>query len=162
MDQPAPVDGAPSAEPEVLKVSEVAKLLRIGQRQAREAMIRGEIPCHRLSGQWRCSKVAIHRWLEGSSAEPSVERGAQALISPTPQRRARRSRRGRNSAIRAAANPELLAALARLTPEQRRRLSRAGAEAIVAAIEELARDGRKRLTNQAAADAGEPGKGDPE
>jgi hypothetical protein len=36
-----------------------------------------------------------------------------------------------------AANPALAAALARLTPEERKRLSRANAAAIIAAIDEL-------------------------
>jgi hypothetical protein len=44
-------DNAPDTEPEVLKVAEVAQLLSIGERQAREAMIRGEVPCHRIGSQ---------------------------------------------------------------------------------------------------------------
>jgi excisionase family DNA binding protein len=65
LDECAPVDDAPAAEPGVLKVSEVAKLLRIGERQVREGLIRGEIPGVRVGSQWRISAVALNRWLDG-------------------------------------------------------------------------------------------------
>jgi excisionase family DNA binding protein len=51
--------------PDVLKVREVAALLRMGVRQTYEAIYRGDIPCHRIGSQVRCSKLAIDRWLNG-------------------------------------------------------------------------------------------------
>jgi excisionase family DNA binding protein len=69
--------------PAAYRVTEVAKLLRIGERQCREALIRGEIQgCHKIGKQWRCSKVAIHRWLDGEP--PGKDMGAQQEVASAP------------------------------------------------------------------------------
>jgi len=74
-------------EPEVLTVSEVATLLRMGIRQCREAIYRGDIQgCHRIGTQYRCSAVALRRQLHGD--EPN---GTPALVTLTPEERARQA-----------------------------------------------------------------------
>lgn len=67
-----------SPAPAVLKVSELAALLRMGQRQVREGVIRGDIPCHKIGGQIRCSKVAIDRWLNGEEGGDRHDVGQHA------------------------------------------------------------------------------------
>jgi excisionase family DNA binding protein len=59
----------PTVEPAVYRVAELAQLLDMGRRQTYEAIKRKEIPCHKLGKQLRCSKVAIHAWLD--RAEPN-------------------------------------------------------------------------------------------
>lgn len=56
---------ADSPAPAVYRVADVAALLCIGRRQTYEAIARGEIPCHKIGSQVRCSKVAVHAWLDG-------------------------------------------------------------------------------------------------
>jgi excisionase family DNA binding protein len=68
-----------SAPPIVYRVAEVAKLLRMGERQVREGLIRGEIPGVRVGGQWRISAVAIHRWLNGEGPSGKEAGGANGL-----------------------------------------------------------------------------------
>lgn len=58
------------AAPAVYRVAEVATLLRMGERQTREALIRGEIPGHKIGSQWRISAIALHRWLNGEEGGP--------------------------------------------------------------------------------------------
>jgi hypothetical protein len=51
-----------AAEPAVLTLKETAAYLRKGQRQTREAAIRGELPeCHKIGRDWRCSRVLLER-----------------------------------------------------------------------------------------------------
>jgi hypothetical protein len=51
-----------AAEPAVLTLRETATFLRKGQRQTREAAIRGELPeCHKIGRDWRCSRVLLER-----------------------------------------------------------------------------------------------------
>jgi excisionase family DNA binding protein len=62
----------PPTEPAVLTVAEVAKLLRIGERQCREGIRLGHIQgCHKIGGQVRCSRVAIETWLNRPARKPS-------------------------------------------------------------------------------------------
>lgn len=74
-----------SQPPAVYKVAEVAALLAMGRRQTYEAIVRGDIPaCKKIGGSVRCSKVAVHAWLDGETAkkeggesnEDSADRGA--------------------------------------------------------------------------------------
>jgi hypothetical protein len=48
--------------PAVMTLKETAAYLRKGQRQTREAAIRGELPeCHKFGRDWRCSRVLLER-----------------------------------------------------------------------------------------------------
>ena len=51
--------------PDALTIGEAAKLARVGERQMREAVRRGEIYGARLGRSIRISKHALARWLEG-------------------------------------------------------------------------------------------------
>lgn len=62
--------------PAVYKVAELASLLDMGERQVREALRVGEIPGHKIGKQWRISKVAIQRWLEGDEPNKGTDGGA--------------------------------------------------------------------------------------
>jgi hypothetical protein len=63
-----------TAEPAVLTLRETATFLRKGQRQTREAAIRGELPeCHKIGRDWRCSRVALERRFPREEERNGVE-----------------------------------------------------------------------------------------
>lgn len=66
---------AESPAPAVYTVAEVAALLRRGRRQTYEDIRRGDIPCLKLGGSVRCSKIAIHQWLDAT--EPNARLNGQ-------------------------------------------------------------------------------------
>lgn len=62
-----------ATSPAVYTVTEVAHLLSMGRRQTYEAITRGDIPCKKIGGSVRCSKVQIHTWLDGETANGKEE-----------------------------------------------------------------------------------------
>jgi hypothetical protein len=64
---------ADNPAPAVYRVAELAKMLDMGERQVRERIKRGVIPCLNLDGQIRCSKVRIKRWLNGEEERDGLE-----------------------------------------------------------------------------------------
>jgi hypothetical protein len=132
-------DNPANAEPEVLTVAELATKLRRGQRQTREALIRGEIPgAHKIGSRWRISTVVIERLLHAQ--EPSGTPAMAAEQSP------------------------FAVALAKLPQETQDAMGRALAAEIVAALDTMAAEGRRRIKEREEAAAGsvEPGKDDSE
>jgi excisionase family DNA binding protein len=123
--------------PAAYRVTEVAKLLRIGERQCREALIRGELPGHKIGGSWRISVEAIHRWLDGEP--PDKDMGAQQEPTMPPS------------------DNRALAALAALPQETRDAMGRAIATEVVAAIDRLAAEGRRKMAlgNEVASSPGD-------
>lgn len=66
--------------PAVLRVSDVAAVLDMGERQVREAIKLGQIKgCHKIGGQIRCSTVAFKRWLDGEEPNGRTEGGVHGL-----------------------------------------------------------------------------------
>lgn len=78
--------------PAVYRVKELAALLDMGERQVREALIRGEIPGVRIGGQWRTGQRAFHAWLDAQEQRQEVENGeehsAGVVDLPAPRRSA--------------------------------------------------------------------------
>ncbi|HEY7892603.1 MAG TPA: helix-turn-helix domain-containing protein [Solirubrobacteraceae bacterium] len=56
------------AESEVLTAQEVAELLQVELSTVLELSAGGKLPGRELAGQWRFSRAAVLRWLEGGSA----------------------------------------------------------------------------------------------
>ena len=54
--------------PDVLRIDEVARVLRVSRGTAYEAAGRGEIPVIRLGGRLLVSKAALSRLLDGERA----------------------------------------------------------------------------------------------
>lgn len=54
-----------TTEPLTYKVDEVAKMLRIGRKQAYQAVERGDIPSLKIGRRWVISRTAFQKWLEG-------------------------------------------------------------------------------------------------
>jgi len=49
---------------EVLKIKEVAALLKVGAKTAYSMAQSGELPAFKVRGQWRFSRSDIDRWIE--------------------------------------------------------------------------------------------------
>lgn len=54
-----------NVEKDVLKTDEVAELLEITPLTVREWAKKGKIPAKKIGKEWRFSKAAILKWLEG-------------------------------------------------------------------------------------------------
>lgn len=54
-----------NTEKDVLKSDEVAELLEISPLTVREWAKKGKIPARKIGKEWRFSKAAIMKWLEG-------------------------------------------------------------------------------------------------
>lgn len=68
---------------EIMTVEEVAEYLRIGERTVYEWAQRGEIPCGKLSSNWRFRRQDIDRWLDSKlrrNAQKSENDGDLASI----------------------------------------------------------------------------------
>ena len=60
------------AEYEYLKVTEVAKVLRIARSRAYELIADGEIPAVKIGRSVRVSRKELDRWLEGQRYADAV------------------------------------------------------------------------------------------
>jgi excisionase family DNA binding protein len=56
-----------SVEPEVLTLEQVAVLLQVDPEEVRKLASRGELPCRQIGDEWRFSRRAVLRWLEGDA-----------------------------------------------------------------------------------------------
>lgn len=75
--------------PDTLKLAEGAALARVGLRQFRAAVQRGDIPSARLGRSIRVSKHALQRWLEGDGQTPEPRLavvGGGRVTGPRPPR----------------------------------------------------------------------------
>lgn len=54
-----------NTEKDVLKSDEVAELLEISPLTVRDWAKKGKIPARKIGKEWRFSKAAILKWLEG-------------------------------------------------------------------------------------------------
>ena len=66
--------------PDVLTVSEVASVLRLGRNATYEAIQRGEIPAVKFGRRLLVPKAALIRCLEPSPQSPSISRPLAAAI----------------------------------------------------------------------------------
>jgi excisionase family DNA binding protein len=64
--------------PEILTLTEVASLLRIGERTAYELARRGRIPAAKVGGQWRTRRTDIDAWLSRGGEVPTGEGGLES------------------------------------------------------------------------------------
>ena len=71
--QPVIVARQPSLDDDVLDVTEVARLMRVGRNKVYELVGRNEIPHRRLGKQIRFSRAAIMRWLNSWSTQGAKE-----------------------------------------------------------------------------------------
>ncbi len=55
----------PAAEPEVLTLEQVAALLQVEPGEVQELASRSELPGRQIGDEWRFSRRAVLRWLEG-------------------------------------------------------------------------------------------------
>jgi excisionase family DNA binding protein len=55
----------PAAEPEVLTLEQVASLLQVEASAVEELAAGGELPGRKIGEEWRFSRRAVLRWLEG-------------------------------------------------------------------------------------------------
>lgn len=55
----------PNEDPPVLTLEQVAELLQVEPDAARELAEQGELPGRRVGDDWRFSRDAVLRWLEG-------------------------------------------------------------------------------------------------
>lgn len=49
---------------EVLKLEDVAALLKFGEKTVYSMVQTGELPAFKVRGQWRCSRKDIDAWIE--------------------------------------------------------------------------------------------------
>lgn len=69
----SPTDGPGehnAAEPDkVITLSELAEMLKINEPAVMERVAAGELPGRRFGDQWRFSRLAVLRWLDGTDAD---------------------------------------------------------------------------------------------
>ena len=73
-----------AADDEILKIPEVAALLKIAEKTVYVLAQRGDLPGFKVGGQWRFSRTAINNWIELQS------RAAAGTASSEQQRTRRR------------------------------------------------------------------------
>lgn len=56
----------PAGEPEVLTLEQAAELLQVEPEDVRKLAAGGELPGRRIGSEWRFSRRAVLRWLEGA------------------------------------------------------------------------------------------------
>lgn len=66
--------GGPGAEgrtepDEVVTLAELAEMFKLGEAAVMERVATGELPGRRFGKEWRFSRLAVLRWLDGSDAE---------------------------------------------------------------------------------------------
>lgn len=66
--------------PDVLKVPDVAQVLRINRNAVYEAVHRGEIPAFRLGRQLRVPKAGLHQLLGEKPVAPPVDTKPMPLV----------------------------------------------------------------------------------
>jgi excisionase family DNA binding protein len=71
---------------EILRIPEVAALLKIADKTVYVLAQRGELPGFKVGGQWRFSRAAINRWIE-------LQTRPQDGAADDSERRPRRRRR---------------------------------------------------------------------
>jgi excisionase family DNA binding protein len=70
-----------AAHNEIMKIPEVAALLKIAEKTVYVLAQRGELPGFKVGGQWRFSRSAINAWIDAQS------RTAEATTRRQPRRR---------------------------------------------------------------------------
>ena len=73
-----------AADDEILKISEVAALLKIAEKTVYVLAQRGDLPGFKVGGQWRFSRTAINKWIDVQS------RAAAGAADSGQQRSSRR------------------------------------------------------------------------
>lgn len=67
---------------EILTVSEVAQLLRVGKNTVYRALEEGELPGFKIRGCWRIPRVELDQWVRagGSQASPLPEKADVGML----------------------------------------------------------------------------------
>lgn len=58
------------SDDEVMRIREVATLLKIGEKTAYSLAQTGELPAFKVRGQWRFSRKDIYTWIEQQKHVP--------------------------------------------------------------------------------------------
>ncbi|HEV8716203.1 MAG TPA: helix-turn-helix domain-containing protein [Candidatus Binatia bacterium] len=83
---------------EILTLKDVATLLKVAEKTVYRLAQRGEIPCFKVGGQWRCRRRDLEAWIEARSSKstkrtPPVTLSAEATRPARPQDEAELARR---------------------------------------------------------------------
>jgi excisionase family DNA binding protein len=68
----SPTDAPPTPEvaspetPEILTLAELSVYLRVSEGELQQKVNAGELPVRRFGDEWRFSRLAIERWMEGT------------------------------------------------------------------------------------------------
>ena len=61
---------------EILKLPEVAQLLKVADKTVYTMAQRSELPAFKVRGQWRFKRIDIDRWIERQKAVSHSEKGS--------------------------------------------------------------------------------------
>lgn len=61
---------------EILKLPEVAQLLKVADKTVYTMAQRSELPAFKVRGQWRFKRIDIDRWIERQKVVSHNERGS--------------------------------------------------------------------------------------
>ena len=61
---------------EILKLPEVARLLKVAEKTVYTMAQKGELPAFKVRGQWRFMRVDLDQWIEHQKAALARDEGA--------------------------------------------------------------------------------------
>lgn len=70
---------------DVLKPSEAAEYLRIGQSTIYKLLTNGELPARKIGGSWRISRTILDEWLRESGVTNPAPQIGQAVTNAAGQ-----------------------------------------------------------------------------